>query len=51
VLRSFFEVDRHSIVLAALACLSQLGELPALSVSQAIERYGINAEAAAPWQR
>jgi pyruvate dehydrogenase E1 component len=50
-LRSFFEVDRHSIVLAALSCLSQLGELPALSVSQAIERYGIDAEAAAPWQR
>jgi len=50
-LRSFFEVDRHSIVLAALACLSRQGELPALSVSQAIERYGINAEAAAPWQR
>ncbi len=50
-LRRFFEVDRHSIVLAALACLSQSGELPALSISQAIERYGIDAEAAAPWQR
>jgi pyruvate dehydrogenase E1 component len=50
-LRSFFEVDRHSIVVATLATLSRLGELPNQSVSQAIERYGIDAEAAAPWQR
>ena len=50
-LRSFFEVDRHSIVLAALATLSRLGDLPPQSAAQAIERYGIDAEAAAPWQR
>ncbi|MFI4866580.1 MAG: alpha-ketoglutarate dehydrogenase [Steroidobacterales bacterium] len=50
-LRRFFEVDRHSIVLAALATLSRLGDLPKESASQAIERYGIDAEAAAPWRR
>jgi pyruvate dehydrogenase E1 component len=50
-LRRFFEVDRHSIVLATLATLSRLGDLPKESASQAIERYGIDAEAAAPWQR
>jgi pyruvate dehydrogenase E1 component len=50
-LRRFFEVDRHAIVVASLATLSQLGDLPAATVSQAIERYGIDAEAAAPWRR
>jgi pyruvate dehydrogenase E1 component len=50
-LRSFFEVDRHSIVLTALATLSRLGDLPQQSAAQAIERYGIDAAAAAPWQR
>jgi pyruvate dehydrogenase E1 component len=50
-LRRFFEVDRHSIVLATLATLSRLGDLPKESASQAIERYGIDAEAAAPWRR
>jgi pyruvate dehydrogenase E1 component len=50
-LRRFFEVDRHSIVVATLSTLSQSGEVSRESVSQAIERYGIDAEAAAPWQR
>jgi pyruvate dehydrogenase E1 component len=50
-LRGFFEVDRHSIVLAALSTLSRLGDLPRQTASQAIERYGIEAEAAAPWRR
>jgi pyruvate dehydrogenase E1 component len=50
-LRRFFEVDRHSIVVATLATLSQRGEMSRESVSQAIERYGIDAGAAAPWQR
>jgi pyruvate dehydrogenase E1 component len=50
-LRGFFEVDRHSIVLAALATLSQLGAIPGQTASQAIERYGIDTEAAAPWRR
>jgi pyruvate dehydrogenase E1 component len=50
-LRSFFEVDRHSIVIATLATLARLGDLPKKTASQAIERYGIDAAAAAPWQR
>jgi pyruvate dehydrogenase E1 component len=50
-LRGFFEVDRHSIVVATLATLARLGDLPAQVASQAIERYGIDAEAAAPWCR
>jgi pyruvate dehydrogenase E1 component len=50
-LRRFFEVDRHSIVVATLSTLSQGVEISRESVSQAIERYGIDAEAAAPWQR
>jgi pyruvate dehydrogenase E1 component len=50
-LRGFFEVDRHSIVLAALSALAQLGELPRELAAQAIERYGIDTEAAAPWGR
>jgi pyruvate dehydrogenase E1 component len=49
-LRRFFEVERHSLVLAALATLARLGELPQ-SAAQAIERYGIDPEMAAPWQR
>jgi pyruvate dehydrogenase E1 component len=50
-LRRFFEVDRHSIVLATLSTLSRLGDLPAQSVSRALERYAIDSEAAAPWRR
>jgi len=50
-LRGFFEVDRHSIVLATLATLSQLGAIPRQTAAQAIERYGIDTEAAAPWRR
>jgi len=50
-LRSFFEVDRHSIVLATLATLARLGDVARQSAAQAIERYGIDAEAATPWQR
>jgi pyruvate dehydrogenase E1 component len=46
VLRSFFEVDRHHVVLAALRAL---GEEKA--AKQAIERYAIETEGAPPWQR
>ena len=45
-LRSFFEVDRHHVVVAALHAL---GETDA--AAQAIDRYGIDAEAGAPWLR
>jgi pyruvate dehydrogenase E1 component len=45
-LRSFFEVDRHHVVLATLTAL---GEREAART--AIERYGIESEEAPPWQR
>jgi pyruvate dehydrogenase E1 component len=48
-LRSFFEVDRHHIVLAALQSLAREGKIDAALCAQAIERYGIATEADAPW--
>ncbi|MGV8921633.1 MAG: pyruvate dehydrogenase (acetyl-transferring), homodimeric type [Pseudomonas sp.] len=46
-LRSFFEVDRHAIVLSALTALVREGTLPSCVAAQAIERYGIEVEASA----
>ncbi len=43
-LRTFFEVDRHFIVLAALKALADAGEVPRARVGEAIRRYGIDAE-------
>jgi pyruvate dehydrogenase E1 component len=40
-LRTFFEVDRHFIVLAALKALADEGVIPRQRVSDAIARYGI----------
>ena len=48
-LRRFFEVDRHHIVLAALTSLAQQGCVDIALCQQAIERYGIDVEAAASW--
>jgi pyruvate dehydrogenase E1 component len=48
-LRSFFEVDRHQIVVAALDSLRD--QLPRSIVAEAIQRYGIDADALPPWQR
>ena len=50
-LRSFFEVDRHHVVVAALASLAEEGTIEAEIVQGAIERYGISTEEAAPWHR
>jgi pyruvate dehydrogenase E1 component len=44
-LRRFFEVDRHSIAVAALAALGDA------RVGQALERYAIDPDLAAPWTR
>ena len=44
-LRRFFEVDRHSVAVAALAALGDK------RVKEAIGRYGIDAESGAPWTR
>jgi len=50
-LRRFFEVDRHSIVLATLDALARKGVVPRQTVAQAIQRYGIETQAMAPWTR
>lgn len=51
-LREFFEVDRASIVIAALKALADDGELEHAVVREAIEQYGKHATAAdAPWMR
>ena len=48
-LRRFFEVDRSSIVLAALDVLSQRGLTERANVERAIVRYGIATDRPAPW--
>ncbi len=50
-LRSFFEVDRHQIVLAALTALREQGRVSATQCAQAIARYGIAADQQASWSR
>jgi pyruvate dehydrogenase E1 component len=49
-LRRFFEVDRHEIVLAALAALAARGAIGREKLAEAIRRYGIDAARAAPWE-
>jgi pyruvate dehydrogenase E1 component len=49
-LREFFEVDRASIVIAALKALADGGAIDAALVASARERYG-KRPAGAPWQR
>ena len=48
-LRSFFEVDRFQIVLAALTQMREGGEAGSEVCADAIARYGIESERAAPW--
>lgn len=48
-LRSFFEVDRHQVVLAALDGLVRDGNLPRQVLAEAIERYGLKGDRPAPW--
>ncbi len=43
-LRTFFEVNKYYIVVAALKALSDEGELESRVVQQAIKKYNINAE-------
>jgi pyruvate dehydrogenase E1 component len=49
-LRSFFEVDRHHVALAALTELAKTGEVDADAPKKAIESYGIDTERPAPWR-
>jgi len=48
-LRSFFEVDRHQIVLAALTALAARGRVDAAVCASAIARYGLAVDTTAPW--
>tara|TARA_R110000850_G_scaffold154656_4_gene278259 strand:+ start:3747 stop:6428 length:2682 start_codon:yes stop_codon:yes gene_type:complete len=48
-LRSFFEIDRFHIVLAALTALARQGKIERSLCQQAIDRYEIAADAIAPW--
>ena len=48
-LRSFFEVNRHHIVVAALKSLADNGEIEMSQVDAAIVRYNINPDITAPW--
>lgn len=43
-LRNFFEIDRYYVTVAALEALARSGDIPAETVSKAIEKYGINRE-------
>ncbi len=48
-LRSFFEVDRRHIVIAALASLKERGQVTPEAVAAAIRELDIDDRAAAPW--
>ena len=48
-LRRFFEVDRHYVVVAALKALADEGKVKAAKVEEAIRKYGLDTERAAPW--
>ncbi|HZQ62959.1 MAG TPA: pyruvate dehydrogenase (acetyl-transferring), homodimeric type, partial [Casimicrobiaceae bacterium] len=48
-LRRFFEVDRHFVAVAALFALAQEGAVPKGKVGEAIRKYGIDSDKAAPW--
>ncbi len=49
-LRRFFEMDRHHIVIAALTALADDGGIGRDKIAAALDRYGIVATAAAPWE-
>ncbi|HET7261247.1 MAG TPA: pyruvate dehydrogenase (acetyl-transferring), homodimeric type [Casimicrobiaceae bacterium] len=48
-LRSFFEVDRQHVAVAALKALADEGTVPMKRVAEAIAKYGIDAKKPAPW--
>lgn len=50
-LRSFFEVDRKQIVVAALSALAKLGEVAREQVAEAIASYELLTGVASPWSR
>lgn len=50
-LRRFFEVDRNSVVLAALQGLSELGVVDTDTIKQAVDKLGVANDSAPSWQR
>ncbi len=47
-LRKHFEVNSYHVVVAALKALADEGQLPAAKVTEAIAKYGIDAEKTNP---
>jgi pyruvate dehydrogenase E1 component len=41
-LRSFFEIDRHFVTVAALKALADENKIPSIKVAEAIRKYGID---------
>jgi len=50
-LRDFFEVDRYSIVLAALQTLAESGSITRERWAEAVQRYGKQAGCRPSWER
>jgi pyruvate dehydrogenase E1 component len=50
-LRKFFEVDRYSIVLAALEALAREGTIERAVLLDAVSRFGLAELPPAPWTR
>ena len=48
-LRSFFEVNRHYVAVAALKALADDGKIKHARVAEAIAKFGLNAELPPPW--
>ena len=48
-LRRFFEVDRYYVAVAALKALADDGAIKPALVAEAIAKYGLDTERAAPW--
>jgi len=49
-LRSFFEVDRHHVTIAALKALADDGVIDRKIVKQAMTKYGVDASRPNPWE-
>jgi pyruvate dehydrogenase E1 component len=48
-LRSFFEIDRHHVVLAALTALREQGQVDGAACAEAMARYGLSPDAPPSW--
>jgi pyruvate dehydrogenase E1 component len=49
-LRTFFEVDRQSIVLAAIEALVREGAVEQAALVEAVREYGVDEQSPAPWK-